>query len=273
MRRVSFVGDMGCKDASGWSQYAFGSHPVGVLDELDCVQMVRAGFVGAVRMIENYQIKAHVALAKHLPRLVEQCGGIRAIKDGAAGGFDGIKHRPHPWCVVRRKCSDRIRTRAERLKRLDPVRPEIEFLLRFRRQKVEIRKISAEGFGSVIEGLTRGIKLEDGRAHYAISRAAREDVGQIEMIGVWMCLQTISHLVQGRAVDLGRGHNVRAEINQQVVVHQSGGAFAEALAAERARLSAVWAGAKRFGEGVGGSGSKESEEHGDRRVSSRGSTP
>jgi hypothetical protein len=50
-------------------------------------------------------------------------------------------------------------------------------------------------------------------------------MGQVQMIGVRMRLQAISHLIQRTAVHVRRRHDVGPEINQQIIVDQRSGPF------------------------------------------------
>ena len=59
-------------------------------------QMVTTRLFGTIGVIQDYNIEAHLVLPESLPRLFEQRGCIRTIKDGAASGFNRIQQRLRP---------------------------------------------------------------------------------------------------------------------------------------------------------------------------------
>jgi hypothetical protein len=61
-------------------------------------------------------------------------------------------------------------------------------LLRFRSQETVVRKVSLKRLGGSFQSFARRIKIQDGRANHAIVCAAREEMGQVKMIGVGMGL-------------------------------------------------------------------------------------
>ena len=81
------------------------------------------------------------------------------------------------------------------------------------------------------------------------------------MIGVSVRLQAIADPGQGTTMQLGCGHDIGTEIDQEIVVDEGGGSLAQTGAAERACLLAVVALAKGFGKGIGGGSSQEGEFH------------
>src|SRR5258708_29597224 len=86
-------------------------------------------------------------------------------------------------------------------------------------------------------------------------------MGQVKVVGVWMRLQEISHLIQRTAVHVRCRHNVGTEINQQIIVDQRSRPFPKTRPTESACLGAVWALAKSLWEGICGGGSKERDCH------------
>jgi len=60
---------------------------------------------------------------------------------------------------------------------------------------------------------------------------------------------------------LGSGHNIRAKVNQQVIIDERSGAFSQTCPAKLSGLFAVIAFAEGFGEGVRRRSSKEGDEH------------
>jgi len=76
-----------------------------------------------------------------------------------------------------------------------------------------------------------------------------------------MGLKAIGHIRQRASMYLGSGHDIRAKVNQQVIVDQNRGTFSQTGAAQLAGLLAVAAMAKGFGESVGGRGSKKCNNH------------
>ena len=84
---------------------------------------------------------------------------------------------------------------------------------------------------------------------------------QVEMICMWMSLETVADIVQKTAVHLRRRHHIGAKINQQIFVNQRCRAFAQTGPAEYARLSTVLTFAESLRESICSGGPKESDFH------------
>jgi hypothetical protein len=57
------------KRGRAWTHRAFRPHSVGLLDDLLSAHVVTTGLVGAIRMVQDYKIKAHFVLAECPPSL------------------------------------------------------------------------------------------------------------------------------------------------------------------------------------------------------------
>ena len=67
MRRVSFVGNMGCECACVGFQQPLTTHSCDVFNYLLSVQVVSSHLSAAVCMVKNYRIKVHLTMVKRLP--------------------------------------------------------------------------------------------------------------------------------------------------------------------------------------------------------------
>src|SRR5215472_15277106 len=100
VRRITFMGDVRRKDTAMGTQHAFCTHPVCVLNHLMSAEVVTAGLFGTVGMIQDYDIKSHLALAKSLPSFVEQRRCIRSVEDSAPFALNRIQHCPRPQGMI-----------------------------------------------------------------------------------------------------------------------------------------------------------------------------
>jgi hypothetical protein len=62
--RIAFMGDVRRKDASMGTQYVFRPHSVCMLNDLMSAEMVPARLFGTIRVIQDHNIKLHLALPK-----------------------------------------------------------------------------------------------------------------------------------------------------------------------------------------------------------------
>jgi len=162
-------------------QNTFSAHSVCVLNHLMNAEMVTATLYGTVGVIQDNNIKPHLVLAESLPSVFEQRRSVRTVEDSAAVGLNRVQHRSHPGCVVGRKGHHRIPANHKGLQGLDLVQLEVKTLLCFRRQETVTRKVSLKGLCGPLQRLTRCIKLQHWSVSHAVSRAAREEMGQIQM--------------------------------------------------------------------------------------------
>src|SRR6266851_568060 len=193
--RITFMSDMCRKDTAMGTQRTFSAHSACVLNHLAGVEMIVARLFWTVGMIQDYSIKPHLVLAKNLPRRFEQRRSIRTVEDSAAVGFNRIQHRSHPGCMVGGKGHHRIWPNHKGLQGLDLVHLEVKNLLCFRRQQTVTRKVSLKRLCGSFRSLAGSVKVEDRRPNHAIAWAAREEMRQVQMIGVRMGLQAISYAV------------------------------------------------------------------------------
>ncbi len=99
--RITFMSDMCRKDPAMGTQHTFSAHSVCVLNHLMGVEMVIARLFWTVGVIQDYNIKPHLVLAKSLPILFEQRRSIRTVEDSAAVASlpspeHGWRERPSP---------------------------------------------------------------------------------------------------------------------------------------------------------------------------------
>jgi hypothetical protein len=99
------------------------------------------------------------------------------------------------------------------------------------------------------------------RSNHAVPRAAREQVGGIQVVRVRVRLQAIANPGQGTTMHVGSGHDVGAEVDQEVIVDQRGGSLPQTWAAERSCPLAVVAPAKGLRISIRGGGSQERDDH------------
>jgi len=163
--------------------------------------------------------------------------------------------------VVGRKPDHPVRAKFDRCVGFQCVSLEVQLRFRPGFQQAVICQVAFEAGGPAPQGLARGIKVQHRRALRAKTRAARQQLRQIHVVGVKMRLQQVLDPGQADTVSLGRGMQVGAEIDEQIIVDQRRRPFSQAASAKGPRLLAVAAPAEGFGEGVGGRGSKESNLH------------
>src|SRR4051794_21346603 len=96
---------------------------------------------------------------------------------------------------------------------------------------------------------------------HAAGRGAGREVLGGQVVGVLVCLQAVLDLGERDAVHQRCRHQVGAEVDQQLIVDQGGGAAAKAAATPGAGLPAVVAVAERVGVALGGGGAQEAEFH------------
>src|SRR5215470_19443531 len=111
--------DVGSKDASLIVQQAFCAHPACVLDKVMSAEMISSNLFGTIGVVQDYAIKSQSRVSKILPCLLKQRGGVCPVEHSAVFHLNAIKHRSHPWRMVRWKGDDRVWTGCETLKWLN----------------------------------------------------------------------------------------------------------------------------------------------------------
>jgi acid phosphatase class B len=85
--------------------------------------------------------------------------------------------------------------------------------------------------GRALQGLARGVKMQARRGDRAVFLAARKKVREIQVIGVGVSLEAAGYISKLAAVLLAGSHDIRAKIDQEIIIDQCRGALAQTWAA------------------------------------------